>query len=87
MKIVSLGTLCCLAMATTLSTRVLSNEFQNINGGSVDCNQQAIEAGARPGEEFDLFVVDCELYESGESINEDNLSVELPADAELKKFN
>lgn len=60
MRIVSLGTLCCLVIVTS-STRVLADEYQNINSESTDCKQQTIEAGANPGKEFDLFVTDCEL--------------------------
>ncbi len=85
MKIVSLGTLCCLVIIT-LSTRVLSDEYQNINSEWTDCKQQAIDAGANPGEEFDLFVADCELYESAENIIEEDLPVESFTEADLERF-
>lgn len=86
MNIVSLGAVCCLFIVT-LSARGLSDDYQNINSGSIDCKQQAIEAGANPGEEFNLFVADCELYESVENMIQEDLPAEFSSETDVERFN
>jgi hypothetical protein len=41
-----------------LPTKVFSEEIKTV---PVDCQQQAIDAGYEAGEEFDMFIVDCEM--------------------------